>query len=327
MTSGPLTTPDPERFAHQLLLYDATEELAGTAVPFLREGTRDGDAMLMVATPDKLAAVRAELSAEADAAVAFESSWDYYAHPGVALTEFQRFVTEHCAEGQAEGQKVRVVSEPPLASMSSPYQREVCCIDAALNRVARRAGATVVCAIDRRETSAEMAEALRSNHPEVIEARRRRPNPEFTEPEAVLTHALRQPLPNPAGEVEEVVPDGPATARSFVDARLALVLDDDRRSDFVTAVHEVAANAFTHAEMDRLRLWEEDERVVCEVRDRGSGLQDALAGYRPPTLDQTSGWGLWLARQLTGAVEVHTSPNGSVVRLHAQRVPAAERAL
>lgn len=322
MTAGPLTAPDPERFAHQLLVYDATDELAGMAVPFLREGARDGDAMLMVATPDKLDAVRADLSPETEAAVAFESSWECYAHPGVALTEFQRFVTEHCAEGQ----RVRVVSEPPLVSMSSPYQREVCCIDAALNRVAHRPGATVVCAIDRRETSAEMVEALRPNHPEVIEARRPSPNPEFTEPETVLTHALRQPLPNPAGEVEEVVPDGPATARSFVDERLAPVLDGDRRSDFVTAVHEVAANAFTHAEMDRLRLWQEDERVVCEVRDRGNGLPDALAGYRPPTLDQTSGWGLWLARQLTGVVEVHTSSSGSVVRLHVRRVPTAERA-
>lgn len=318
MTAGPLRAPEPEGFAHQLLVYDSTEELAGVTAPFLREGARAGDAMLMVATPDRLEAVRAELSPEEDAAVAFESSWECYAHPGVALTEFQRFITEHAAEGN----RVRVVSDPSLGTMSPPYQRETCCIDAALNMVADRSGASVVCGLDRREVPAEVLEALRPNHSEVVEDRRRWPNPDFTEPETWLARALRQPLSDPVGEVEEVVPEEPATARCFVDDRLEFVLDGDRRSDFVTAVHEVVANAFRHAEMDRVRLWHEEERVVCEVRDAGSGLPDPLAGYRPPTLEQTSGWGLWLARQLTGAVEVHTSAQGSAVRLHAQRATA-----
>lgn len=320
MTAGPLRAPERESFAHQLLVYDSTEELVAATAPFLREGARDRDAMLMVATPDKLEAVRAELSPEEDAAVAFESCWECYAHPGVALTEFQRFITEHAAEGN----RVRVVSDPSLGTMSPPYQRETCCIDAALNTVAGRPGASVVCGIDRREATAEVLEALWPNHSEVVEDRRRWPNPDFTEPETRLAQALRQPLPDPGGEVEEVVPEEPATARCFVDDRVESALDGDRRSDFVTAVHEVVANAFRHAEMDRVCLWHEEGRVVCEVRDAGSGLPDPLAGYRSPTLEQTSGWGLWLARQLAGAVEVHTSAQGSAVRLHAECVTAGE---
>lgn len=317
MTAEPLSAPEPERFTHQLLAYDGIEELVGVTVSFLREGARAGDALLVVAAPDKLDAVREGLSPEDAAAVSFHSSWECYAQPGVALTEFQQFIGEHAAGGQ----QVRVVSEPPLGSLSRPYQREVCCIDAALNAVAPRSGATVVCAVDQREDQTGMLEALRPNHPEVVQARHRRANPAFTDPETVLTQALHQPLPDPAGQIQEMVPDGPAAARWFVDECLKPVVDDDRRSDFVTAVHEVTANAFTHADMDRLRLWHEDERVVCEVRDAGTGLPDPLAGYRPPTLDQTSGWGLWLARQLAGVVEIHTSPHGSAVRLHAVRGP------
>lgn len=318
MTAPALSAPSAERFAHQLLVYDSFDELADAAVPFLREGAREGDAMLMVATPDKLEAVRAGLSPQEDEAVSFVSSRDCYARPGVALNEFQRFIAEH----RNEGRQVRAVGEPPRESVSRPYQREFACIDAAFNAVAHAPGASIVCPLDRAEAPAEMVDAMRRTHPEVVEAGHRRPSPEFTDPTALLLDTLRQPLPAPAGEVEELIPGEPATARSFVDAHVAPVLDAEHRDDFITAVNEVVTNAFTHAEMDRLRLWQEDGHVVCEVRDEGGGLSDPLVGYRSPTLEQTSGWGLWLARQLAGVVEVHTDSHGSVVRLHAPLSPA-----
>lgn len=318
MTAPALSAPSSERFAHQLLVYDSFDELADAAVPFLREGARDGDAMLMVAAPDKLEAVRAGLSPEEDHSVSFASSWDCYARPGVALNEFQRFIQEH----RSEGRKVRALGEPPRESVSRPYRRELACIDAAFNTVAHAPGASIVCPLDRAETPPDVLDALRRSHPEVVEAGHRRPSPDFTDATALLLDTLRQPLPAPAGEIDELIPGEPATARSFVDAYVAPMLDVERRNDFVTAVNEVVANAFTHAEMDRLRLWQEDDHVVCEVRDEGGGLSDPLVGYRSPTLEQTSGWGLWLARQLAGVVEVHSDPGGSVVRLHAPLAPA-----
>lgn len=316
MTGGPLTAPSADAFAHQLLVYRSTDELVEATVPFVRDGVRDGDAVLMVASPDKLEAVRSRLSPDEEAAVSFESAWRRYARPGVALTEFQQFINEHCGEGR----RVRVVGEAPMGWMRQAYQRQLCCNDAAFNVVAHAPGASVVCPVDARETHAEVLDGLRRSHPEVVEAGARRANPAFTEPSELLAREFNQPLPEPHGEAEELVPDEPASARSFVDDRLADLLDADRRNDFVTAVHEVVANAFTHAVMDRLRLWHEDEHVVCEVRDEGNGLPDPLVGYRPPTLEQTSGWGLWLARQLTEVVEMHTGPQGSVVRLHAELV-------
>ncbi len=318
MTAPALSPPSPDSFAHQLLVYDSLDELAGAAVPFLREGAHHGDAMLMVAAPDRLEAVRDGLSPEEGRAVSFASSWDCYARLGVALNEFQRFIETH----RGEGRRVRTVGEPPRESMSRPYQRELACIDAAFNAVAHAPGASIVCPLDRTETPTEVLDALRRSHPEVVEAGHRRSSPEFTEATALLMDTLRQPLPAPAGEVEELIPGEPATARSFLDARLTPVLDADRRSDFITAINEVVANAFTHAEMDRLRLWQENDHVICEVLDGGGGLADPLVGYRSPTLEQTSGWGLWLARQLTGVVEVHTGPQGSAVRLHAPLAPA-----
>jgi anti-sigma regulatory factor (Ser/Thr protein kinase) len=71
--------------------------------------------------------------------------------------------------------------------------------------------------------------------------------------------------------------------------------------------------------LDRVLLWAEDDRVICEVRDHGFGLTDPLAGYRLPELDSTSGRGLWLARQLVDLVEVRSGRSGSTFRLHAWR--------
>jgi hypothetical protein len=35
-----------------------------------------------------------------------------------------------------------------------------------------------------------------------------------------------------------------------------------------------------------------------------------------PSLDQSGGWGLWLANQLCDLVQLRELPEGSVVRLH-----------
>ncbi len=85
---------------------------------------------------------------------------------------------------------------------------------------------------------------------------------------------------------------------------------------FVLAVHEVAANSVQHGGGHGiLRLWQDRNRLICEVRDRGVIDPGRLTDEAPPP-EQTAGRGLWLARQLCDLVELQTSPAGSVVRLH-----------
>jgi len=58
------------------------------------------------------------------------------------------------------------------------------------------------------------------------------------------------------------------------------------------------------------------DRLLCQVRDSGSGLPDPLAGYQPP--DRTvpgAGMGLWSARQLCDMVTTTVEPEGFTVRL------------
>ena len=45
-----------------------------------------------------------------------------------------------------------------------------------------------------------------------------------------------------------------------------------------------------------------------------------MLGREQPTLDQSSGFGLWIANQVCDLVQVRTFAGHSVVRLHMRRV-------
>jgi anti-sigma regulatory factor (Ser/Thr protein kinase) len=83
----------------------------------------------------------------------------------------------------------------------------------------------------------------------------------------------------------------------------------------VLAVHELATNSVRHGGgRGTCRLWRDGAALVCEVSDRG-WITDPQAGRRRPAADQPGGRGLWLVHQLCDAVELRTSPSGTVVRV------------
>ena len=65
-----------------------------------------------------------------------------------------------------------------------------------------------------------------------------------------------------------------------------------------------------------MRIWREDETLLCEVSDRGL-ITDPLVGRQQPTPRQLGGRGLWMVHQLCDLVQVRSSPTtGTVTRLH-----------
>jgi anti-sigma regulatory factor (Ser/Thr protein kinase) len=92
--------------------------------------------------------------------------------------------------------------------------------------------------------------------------------------------------------------------------------DAARRHDLVLAINELAGNSTRHGSgRGVLRLWHEDERLVCEVRDRGR-IADPLAGRRRPEPESENGWGLWIVNQVCDLVQVRSGSDGTVVRAH-----------
>ncbi|WP_229403077.1 ATP-binding protein [Micromonospora okii] len=96
-------------------------------------------------------------------------------------------------------------------------------------------------------------------------------------------------------------------------------LDGQRLDDFVLAVNELITNAVRHGGgRGWLRLWLWPERLVCEVADHGRGISTLRLDDRSrPAAGTVGGWGLWLARELSDAMEVETGAAGTVVRISA----------
>ncbi|GGM44909.1 hypothetical protein GCM10011608_31990 [Micromonospora sonchi] len=103
-------------------------------------------------------------------------------------------------------------------------------------------------------------------------------------------------------------------------------LREDRLDDFVLAVNELITNAVRHGGgQGWLRLWQEPGLVLCEVSDHGTGISvQRLDDRDRPAPDIAGGWGLWLARELTDAMEVETGSAGTTVRIISATVPTEQ---
>ena len=90
----------------------------------------------------------------------------------------------------------------------------------------------------------------------------------------------------------------------------------ERADELALAVHEVVVNALEHGGgRGELRIWEEDQALVCEVRDSGH-IPDPMVGRRAPDWHDERGRGLWMANQLCDLVQVRSGDAGTTVRIH-----------
>ncbi|MEV0733999.1 ATP-binding protein [Polymorphospora sp. NPDC050346] len=110
--------------------------------------------------------------------------------------------------------------------------------------------------------------------------------------------------------------------RHALTARLAAAgLTGDAAFDFVVAVHELVTNAVRHGGgHGRLELSLQDRTLICSISDHGSGVSGLPAG--PPPNDRPGGRGLYLARQLTGALLIDQRGDGVTATVTVE-LPAA----
>ncbi len=114
------------------------------------------------------------------------------------------------------------------------------------------------------------------------------------------------------------------TARELRDVRQVVSsfaedsLGKARTDDLVLAVNELATNSVRHGGgTGTLRMWTHENVLVCEIHDAGH-IVDPHARQTPPTPDQPSGRGLWVVKHLADLMQIHSSPAGTVVRVHMQ---------
>lgn len=298
--------------AHTAVVHSTNEELVEVLVPYVLEGLAAGDVVQVNLVDARLEALEVALGPHAGS-VAWSDTARWQASPGRRL----RALEDALSRARRSGARMRFIGECAWPEAPEALVTEWERFDAVLNGVLATEPVEMVCVYDAATLPAAVVEGAARTHPQLGLAPPR-PNPGFLDPETLAAALVPRALPLPEGAVTVVaVPDPPA-ARAFVRSSEVLAgLADDEREDLLVVVSELVTNAGkAGARSVVLACWRAPHGVILQVDDDGRGLDAPLAGYRRPSLDALSGRGLWITRQLTDAVEIASSPDGTSVRVH-----------
>jgi len=299
-------------FRHEALLYSGEADFLIGTVAFIRRGLEAGEAVLVVESPAKVAALRRELGEDASS-VHFADMSKVGSNPARIIPAWREFVAEHGRDGKG----LRGIGAPIWAERT-PDELVECQRHESLLNVAFAGGLPwrLLCPYDISALPPEVIDEARRSHPYVTQRHVELPSPQYRGLEESASQPdapLRRPPPDAAGMPFRQ--DDLARVRELAGRLAARAgLDPSRTSDMVCAVNEVATNSVRHGGGGgSFLVWEDGGGIVCEVRDRGRYDKPLADRERDPG---TSGSrGLWLANQLCDLMQIRSYPTGTVVRL------------
>lgn len=304
---------------HRALLYGSEDEFLAATVPFIHEGL-DRDEQIRVATTERNTGwLQAALGAAAER-VTFHSSSQCYRHPVRALAATYR--TAHKANPDEQRRAgLRIIGEPWWTTRTVPEAKEWARYESLVNAALAGTNVALMCTYDTTTVEDQVINQVARTHPELAECGRVRRSADYADPALFNSECNALPLaelPAPVLWLRFSRTDQLATLRDFVTSQASRVgVDSQSVVPFVQAVDEIATNAITHGGGSGvLQIWTGPRTVLCEVSDTGSGLPDPLVGQLPSPPGKLRGCGLWLARQFSDLLEVHSDATGTIVRLH-----------
>ena len=295
-------------FRHEAVFYAGPEAFLDRVAPFVEEGLDQGEPVMVALEAPKLRALQRRLGAAAAERVEWADMGDIGHNPACIIPAWRDFVAGRSGP-------MRGVGEPIWPGRTPDELVECQCHEALLNTAfADSTGFHLLCPYDSVHLDREVIEEAERSHPWVGAAE----SPRYrghAEPPPQLSDAL-PPAPGEPAE-HRIGWDTLSPLRALVaEQAIQAGVSEARAGDLVLATHEVASNSIRHGGGEGvLRVWQDRDTVVCEVRDRGR-LDQPLAGRARPTLDSDGGWGLWLANQLCDLVQLRMLPGGNLVRLH-----------
>lgn len=303
-----------EHFRHEALLYEGLDQLVEQTIPFIREGLRADEPVAVAMTSEKVDALREALGDDADG-VRFNDMAEIGRNPARILPAWQSFANH---QGR-DGKRVRGIGEPIWSGRSS-HELVECQLHEALINVAFSPSDAfhLVCPYDVSALDPAVIHEARCTHPRVIEDATDRVSREYRGGVDV-TSPFDIDLPRPAARPAVLSFDH----GSLTDVRELVTLhaeqaglEPTRIGDLVIAAHELAVNSLRHGGGNGiLRVWREDDVLVCEVKDRGH-ITDPLVGRRLPSKNEAGGFGLWIANQVCDLVQIRSSATtGTAVRV------------
>jgi anti-sigma regulatory factor (Ser/Thr protein kinase) len=298
-------------FDHEALFYrDDDEYLAGT-LPHVRAAIDGDGAVLAAVPPAKQQLLEQALGGGADR-VAFADIEQVGRNPARIIPVWREFLRE-AGSGTVVG-----VGEPVWPGRSDAELVE-CSRHESLLNLAFDGGRPwhLLCPYDAAMLDADVLQEACRNHPRLARGAESWASEDYTGPRAAL--ARRDTLPKPRHRTIEVsFGEGDlAPLRALVTAvGRGAGLDGERLDDLVLAANELLANTVRHGGGHGvLRMWTEDDTFFCEVADGGE-IADPLAGRARPSHRSGSGRGLWMVNHVCDLVQVRSTKEGNVVRLH-----------
>lgn len=311
----PSSTARRSDYRHEALLWSGTEAFLARTVPFVTDATDSGAPVLVAVTAERESALRDALGADA-ARVTFRDMNVLGHNPARIIPAWLDFIREHSGSGVP----LRGIGEPVWAGLRSTELVECQIHEAMLNvAIPTDAPLWLLCPYDADALPDDVLDEARRSHPSVahdhgdtlrseayggIEHVRALSGGDLTEPGEILDE-----MPVVRGNL--------AAVRAVVSLHAHRAgLGADQIDDLRLALTEVAANSMDHGGGHGvLRTWREPGALVFEVRD-GGRLTDLLAGRRTPHREQARGRGLWLVNQLCDLMQIRSTAQGTVVRVH-----------
>jgi anti-sigma regulatory factor (Ser/Thr protein kinase) len=301
-------TSDGKQLRHHALIYESQDEYVGRSVAFLREGLEAGEGAVVAHTRPGLAVMREALASDASQ-VTFVDVSTAYTRPARTLAAYHRVYAEQLAKTPT----LRAVADVQLGPDPGEWDLWIG-YEAVFNRCFGHLPAWVLCAYNANALPDPMLEAVWRTHTEVVAGDTWHTSDDYADPDRLLRGITPEPAPLQALRSIEFGRD-PEEFRERLARELVVERVTERKAlDMLLAATEIAKNAIEHGGgVEEVRVGRAEGRFVCEIVDRGSGLDDPAAGYLAPR--KGGGTGLWVARQLTWQIDFFRSPKGFTARI------------
>jgi anti-sigma regulatory factor (Ser/Thr protein kinase) len=309
-------------FHHETLFYSGEGGFLTGTVQFIEDALCAEEPVLVAVSQAKITLLQEALGEDAQR-VTFADMCVLGSNPARIIPAWRKFLHD-CA---SDGRPVRGIGEPIWAGRSAAELTE-CQRHESLLNVAFDDGQAwrLLCPYDVDALDDCVIEAAHRSHPVISEDGVSHSSSAYVTLEDGWT-PFEGSLPaprSPARELEFTSEELAALRRRVAGAAAACPMRGERADDLVLAVNELASNSIQHGGgRGTMRVWQEADTLLCEVSDRGR-FNEPLVGRVHPCPDRWSGRGLWMANQLCDLVQIRSSDEGSVVRVH-MRVKASDQ--
>jgi anti-sigma regulatory factor (Ser/Thr protein kinase) len=305
----------PTGFQHDAFVYIDDEEFVRFAGPFLRDGLAAGEVVLAAVPEQRIALLRADLGARADA-ISFVDISTVGRNPARIIPLWADLLSRN------PGRAVRGLGEPAYPGRTDTELTEAKLHEALLNVAFEHSGPfrlrcpySAAVKVDPEETHPRGSVAI-CGEGGMADGVAGEGRGDWAD---VARTTFTTPLPAVPAYAERVefgLAELTAVRRWAADWARSRGLSADGVDDLTLALHEICTNSVRFGGgRGTLSLWTADCALICDIADRGL-IDDLLVGRVLPPVEGLGGRGVWLANQLCDLVQIRSGPSGTQVRLH-----------